>query len=305
MKKLQIASLFILLFAAFTFTSCDDETIDSAIDLNGDGNGGNGNGGNNNGSGVFFKADFSGSTWNAQNTAVVISGNTFTLVATRGTANEGFEFVLNGSTVGSYSANGNYVAFTPASSSFGYWGLNPANPSENTGSVTITSINTTNQTVSGIFSYKGYWSDTTVTNILPIIFTNGVFNNLPYVTQTASTDSFFANVDGASFVDNNIFVTTVSNVIQIKATNAASQNITIGIRDDVTPSPVAYPITGNVGTDVVQASYKFGTVALQAHTGSVKIISKTATRIIGTFSFTSSDGPNQYQITQGQFDVDY
>lgn len=300
MKKLQIASLFILLFTAFTFTSCDDEAIDSAIDLNG--NGGNGNG-NNNGNGVFFRADFSGSTWNAQNTAVVISGNTFTLIATRGTANEGFEFVLNGSTVGTYAANSNTVAFTPASSTYGYWGVNPVMMSENTGSVTITSINTTNQTVSGIFSYKGYWSDTTVTNILPIIFTNGVFNNLPYVTQAASTDSFFANVNGASFIDNNIFVTTVSNVIQIKAENLAMQNITLGIRDNVTPG--TYPITGNVGTDVVQASYKFGTVALQAHTGSVTITSKTATRIIGTFSFTSSDGPNQYQITQGQFDVDY
>ncbi len=298
MKKLQITSLFMLLFAAFAFTSCDDERIDSAIDLNG-----SNNGGNNNGNGAYFRADFSGATWNAQNTAVVISGNTFSLVATRGTANEGFEFALNGSSVGTYAANANTVAFTPASSTFGYWGINPAMTSENTGSVTITSINTTTQTVSGIFSYKGYWSDSSVTNILPIIFTNGIFNNLPYVTQNPSTDSFFANVGGVSFVDTNIFVTTVSNVIQIKATNAAAQNIIVGIRDDVTSG--TYPITGNIGTDVVQASYKFGTVALQAHAGTVTVVSKTATRIVGTFSFTSSDGSNQYQITQGQFDVDY
>jgi len=299
MKRVQITSLFILLFSAFTFTSCDDEAIDSAIDLSGNNNGGN----NNNGNGAYFRADFSGSTWNAQNTAVLISGNTFTLIATRGTANEGFEFVLNGSSVGTYAANSNYVTFTPASSTFGYWGVNSANPSENTGSVTITSINTTNQTVSGIFSYKGYWSDSTVSNILPIIFTNGIFNNLPYVTQSPSTDSFFANVDGVNFVDNNILVSTVSNVIQIKATNAAAQNIKVGIRDDVGPG--VYSITGNIGTDVVQGSYRFGTVDLQAHAGTVTIISKTATRIIGTFSFTASDGPNQYQITSGQFDVDY
>lgn len=301
MKRIQIISLFILLFSTFTFTSCDDEAIDSAIDLSGTGN----DGGNNNGNGAFFRADFSGATWTAQNTAVLISGNTFTLVATRGTANEGFEFVLNGSSVGSYNANSNYVAFTPASSTFGYWGVNSVNPSENTGSVTITSINTTNQTVSGIFSYKGYWSDSSVSNILPIIFTNGIFNNLPYVTQSPNTDSFFANLDGVNFVDNNIFVTTVSNVIQIKATNAGGQNIIVGIRDDVAPSVTSYPITGNIGTDVVQGSYRFGSVDLQAHAGAVTIISKTATRIVGTFSFTSSDGPNQYQITQGQFDVDY
>ena len=299
MKKIQVISLFVLLFSTFTFTSCDDEVIDTAIDLNGNNN----NGGNNNGNGAYFRADFSGATWTAQNTAVVISGNSFSLVATRGTANEGFEFDLNGSSVGSYAANVNHVAFTPATSTFGYWGINPTNANENTGSVTITSINTTTQTVSGIFSYKGYWSDSTVTNILPIIFTNGVFNNLPYVTVTPSTDSFFANVDGVNFVDNNIFVTNVSNVIQIKATNTAGQNIIVGIRDNVTPG--AYPITGNIGTDVVQASYKFGTVALQAHSGTVTVTSKTATRIVGTFSFTSSNGSNNYQITQGQFDVDY
>ena len=298
MKKIQFISLFVLLFSSITFISCNDEKIDSA--LNSDGSN---NGGNNNGSSAYFKADFSGATWTAQNTTVVISGNTFTLEATRGTADEGFEFILNGSSVGSYPARTNTVSFTPANSVFGYWGINPANTNENTGSVTITSINTTNQTVSGIFNYKGYWSDGSVTNILPIVYSNGIFNNLPYVTQNISTGTFFALVDGVSFVDTNISVSTVSNVIGISASNATNQNITIGIRDNVTAG--VYPITGNIGSDVVQASYKFGTVALQAYTGSVTIISKSATRIKGTFNFKSSNGPTQYQITQGQFDVDY
>ena len=165
----------------------------------------------------------------------MISGNSFSLEATRGSSGEGFEFILNGSSVGSYLAKNNDVSFTPASSVFGYAGINPANVNENTGSVTITSINTTNQTVSGIFNYKGYWSDGSVTNILPIVFSNGVFNNLPYVTQNPSNNSFFALVDGITFVDTNVSVNTVSNVIGITATNVSNQNITIGIRDNVTP----------------------------------------------------------------------
>ncbi len=297
MKKLQVIALFIILFSAFTFTSCDDEAIDSAIDLDGidDGNG--------NLTGTFFKADFSGSTWTAQNTSVVFANNTIVIEGTRGSNGEGFEFIINGTTVGNYLANNNIVSFTPANSPFGYLGFNVNNVNENTGSVTITSINTTNQTISGVFNYKGYWTDTTVTNILPIIFTNGVFNNLPYTNQIASTDSFFANVDGINFIESTITANTVNNVIRITAANTSNQNITVGIRDNVTPG--VYPITGNIGTDVVQASYKFGATALQAYTGSVTVISKTATRIRGTFNFTSSDGLNQYQISQGQFDVNY
>lgn len=296
MKKIQIISLILILFSSITFISCNEEPIDSAITLNNDDD-------NNNNTGAFFKADFSGATWTAQNTIVVISGNSFSLEATRGASGEGFEFILNGSSVGSYLAKNNDVSFTPASSVFGYAGINPANINENTGSVTITSINTTNQTVSGIFNYKGYWSDSAVTNILPIIFSNGVFNNLPYVTQNSSNNSFFALVDGVTFVDTNVSVNTVSNVIGISASNVSNQNITIGIRDNVTPG--VYPITGNIGTDVVQASYKFNNVSLQAFSGSVTIISKTANRIKGTFNFKSSNGPTQYQVTQGQFDVDY
>ena len=138
---------------------------------------------------------------------------------------------------------------------------------------------------------------------MPIVFSNGVFNNLPYVTQNPSNNSFFALVDGITFVDTNVSVNTVSNVIGITATNVSNQNITIGIRDNVTPG--VYSITGNIGSDVVQASYKFTNVGLQAFSGSVTIISKTATRIKGTFNFRSSNGPTQYQVTQGQFDVDY
>ncbi|MES2747671.1 MAG: hypothetical protein V4648_04800 [Bacteroidota bacterium] len=303
MKKIQFISLFVLLFSLTTFTSCDDEVIDSAIDLgaiddpNNPPNSGD----------PYFKADFSGSTWYADNTAVVITPNSFELVATRGAGGETFEFYLNGSTIGSYLANQNDVGFTPAASTYGYWGVNPVNASENTGSVTITNIDTVTQTVSGIFSYKGYWSDASVSNILPILFTNGVFNNLPYTTGTTppptGTDSFSTKINGTDFIDTAINVATVSNVITIAASNATAQNVTIGIRDDVAPG--TYPITGNIGTDVVQASYKPNGVALQAYAGSVTIISKTATRIKGTFTFTTSDGPTVYQFTVGQFDVEY
>lgn len=294
MRKLQFISLIVLLFSVTTFTSCDDEPIDELINLD-DTNPPPG--------GSYFKADFSGETWNADNASVIFSGNQFLLTATKGVGGEGFSFILDGNTPGNYLANLNFVAFKPANSTFGYWGINPVDFNENTGSVTITSVNTVNQTVSGIFSYKGYWSDTTVTNILPIIFTNGVFNNLPYTIQNAPNNTFFAKVDGVDFVENTINVTTTNNIIGISATNETAKNITIGINDNATVG--VHNITGNVATDVVQAFYKPSGAPLQAFSGSVNVTSKTTTRITGTFNFTSSNGPTQFQISQGQFDVDY
>jgi hypothetical protein len=91
-----------------------------------------------------------------------------------------FAITIQGSGVGTYQANANIIAYTPAGSQYGYWSVNTANATENTGSITITNIDTTNHTISGGFTYKGYWSDGTNTSIIPVQFTNGVFANIPY-----------------------------------------------------------------------------------------------------------------------------
>lgn len=297
MKRLQFISLFVLLFGFTTLTSCDDEVIDGDIDMTGgdvvDPNA------------AAFRADFNGGTWTADNTVVVISNSGINILAARGTAGEHFEIDLSGNTIGSYLTNQNDVGFVPASATFGYFAVNPNNVNENTGSVTITSINTTTQKISGFFSYKGYWSDTTVSNIPPIQFTQGVFTNLSYTTTVTnpSTDTFSTKINGTDFIDTAIDVVTVNNVITLTASNASNQKVTIGVRDNVPPG--TYSITGNIGTDVVQASYKPGLFSAQAYTGTVTILSKTATRIKGTFSFKANDGPTVYQFTVGQFDVEY
>ncbi len=298
MKRIPFISLFLLFFSLTTLTSCDDEAIDPEINFT-DGTD------DPDPTAASFRADFNGGTWTADNTTVVFSPGHFKLVASKGVAGEQFDFDLNGSTVGVYLANQNVVGYKPANATFSYLGINPANASENTGSVTITSINTLTQTVSGFFSYKGYWSDSSVTNVTPIQFTNGVFNNLPYTTTVVnpSNNTFATKINGTDFIDTSVNTTTVNNVIALTALNASGEAVTIGVRDNVGAG--TYPITGNLGTDVVQALYKPNNISLQAYAGSVTIISKTATRIRGTFTFTASDGPTVYQFTLGQFDVAY
>jgi len=297
MNKIKLILGIFFILTAFTFTSCENEPIDSAIDLDDFNNGSNGP--------VVFKADFSGATWSATTAQAVISGNFITISGVKANG-EGFGFLVEANTTGTYPANTNLLAYTPAGSEYGYWGTNFDNPDENTGSITISNINTTNNTLSGTFSFKGYWSDTSVTSILPVQFTNGIFQNIPFITQDQTGDTFFAKVGGTEFVDVDILTTTITvgsqEFISIGAQNAALNSMTVSVKSSLGTG--TYPITGNATTDGVQAIYDFNDTNYNASSGSITISSKTATRIKGTFNFVTNGTP-PFTITEGAFDVEY
>jgi hypothetical protein len=297
MNKIKLILGIFFILTAFTFTSCENEPIDSAIDLDDFNNGSN--------VPVVFKADFSGATWSATTAQAVISGNFITISGVKANG-EGFGFLVEANTTGTYPANTNLLAYTPAGSEYGYWGTNFDNPDENTGSITISNINTTNNTLSGTFSFKGYWSDTSVTSILPVQFTNGIFQNIPFITQDQTGDTFFAKVGGTEFVDVDILTTTITvgsqEFISIGAQNAALNSMTVSVKSSLGTG--TYPITGNATTDGVQAIYDFNDTNYNASSGSITISSKTATRIKGTFNFVTNGTP-PFTITEGAFDVEY
>ena len=169
MKNIKLlAGIFLILTV---FTSCNNEPIDGAINLD-DFN-------NPSGGSMIFKTDFSGTTWNGTAVQAVVSSNSISIGATKADGST-FTILIEGITTGTYPANTNLLAYTPVGSDYGYWSINLANPTENTGSITITNIDTVNHKISGTFDYKGYWSDATNTSIIPVQFTNGVFTNIPY-----------------------------------------------------------------------------------------------------------------------------
>ena len=169
MKNIKLlAGIFLILTV---FTSCTNEPIDGAINLNDFNNPSVGS--------MIFKADFSGTTWNGTAVQAVVSSNSISIGATKADGST-FTILVQGITTGTYLANANILAYTPTGSSFGYWSVNAANPTENTGSIIITNIDTVNHKISGTFNYKGYWSDGSTTSIIPVLFTNGVFTNIPY-----------------------------------------------------------------------------------------------------------------------------
>ena len=254
---------------------------------------------------VVFQADFNDATWNATSATAYVSGNLIRIQGVKANG-EGFGFIISGNGVGTFPAKDNIVTFTPAGSEFGYWAFNPAVVTENTGSVSISNINTTTKTLSGIFNFKGYWSDASVTTVPPIVFTNGIFNNIPYVVESPTNDTFYAKVDGVEFVDTNILTTifSVNNVelLSIGAQDANSNSMTITV--DNTLAPGTYAITGSIANDVVQARYQKDNVTYAATSGSVTITSKTPSRIVGTFNYITN-GTTPFTVTSGQFDVAY
>lgn len=298
MKNIKLITGLFLILTAFTFTSCDNEPIDSAIDLD--------DFENPNVGAMIFKADFGGDTWTGTEAQALVSGNFISIGATRADGST-FSFFIEANAVGTYPANTNVLAYQPAGSQYGYWSTNFGNPDENTGSVTVSAINTVARTISGTFSYKGYWSDTDNTSIIPVQFTNGVFTNVPYITQDQTGDTFFAKVGGTEFVDVDILAVSSDiggqSYIGIGAEDAALNSISVSVRNDLAAG--TYPITGSLATDGVQGIYESNSTQYTSVSGSVTITSKTANHIKGTFNFVGKEGSNTKTITEGAFDVDY
>jgi hypothetical protein len=302
MKKINFITYFVLLFSVFTFTSCDNEPIDPAIVIGGE------NPGENPGTTGVFKADFDGQTFTTNTTMAYISGGSIIMNAVK-TNGESFSMILDGTTPGTYPANPNLIGYSPAGSEYAFIGTHPTDENANTGSIIVTSVNTTNNTISGTFSFTGYWSDYDDDSVAPKQFTNGVFTDIPYTSTNPTGDTFDATLNGNVFNDTDILVAEISisgqDFISVAAENLNEDSITVSVRDNLTAG--TYAITGNVGTDLVQVNFApatedFGT---PASSGSVTITEKTATRIKGTFNGTVNIGDDTFTITGGAFDVEY
>lgn len=292
MKIAQFKPQFFVLFLATLFVSCVYEPVDGTVEPD------PGSGGNTSG---IFKADFNNNTWTAAETQVVISGNFIEISAIKSNG-EGFAFQIEANETGTYAANVNIVAYSPAGSEYGYWSLNDDNPDENTGSITITKIDTEKKTISGTFQFKGYWSDPD-TPRAAIEFKNGVFTDLPYITEEETNDVFTAKVGGTNFVSTDIMADEINDRIAIGAEDANMNVISVSLKSDLVAG-TTYPITINRLTDDVQASYEDENGEHVAVSGNVKIISITDDRVEGTFSFTTNDAI-PFNITEGSFDVAY
>ncbi|MFY7810489.1 MAG: DUF6252 family protein [Flavobacterium sp.] len=126
------------------------------------------------------------------------------------------------------------------------------------------------------------------------------------ISQNINNDVFTANINGVAFSDATISVlqTSINGVNFISIGGARSNdNITINVKE--TLGIGSYNITG-ANTDQVQAKYIITNPSYNqtATLGIISITEKTATRIKGTFNFTTPNTPTPYIFTSGSFDVE-
>lgn len=179
MKTIKTLFSVLVLTLAFSATSCDVEPLDSAIDINGGG-----------GSGTVvtgFTAKINGEDFVATSSSIESSysttslGNEFNISGIT-TTGKSISIQIINPAVATFPASFNISNLTLLQYTDTSLGTNGAFSSYNqttdvsTGTVTITKFDTTNNKVSGTFSFTAYNSTDTTTRSI----TNGVFNNITF-----------------------------------------------------------------------------------------------------------------------------
>lgn len=311
MKKIKFLITALIIIATFSLNSCGpDEALDGFVE---DSSNPDSNNPDTPATVGLFTVDFKGNTWTATKIEAAIYNNTITILAEKSNGESFVIGVIDGAISGMYPANINEAGYIPAGSEIGYWSVNNENQEENTGSIIVSSINTSKKTISGTFYFKGYWDDGSK---VPIDFTKGVFTDIPYTTENpvtgggtvGGTSAFYAKLDGTEFVENttNVAYLEASGVnpyYSIVGNKTNGDNIGIKIETSL-------PVGTHQITDTFESQVKISSiindVLYNSESGSVTITSKTSTHITGTFNavvknFTTG---NTKTITAGTFSVD-
>lgn len=182
MNKIKFITAFMLLFSMVTFTSCENEPIDSAINLDDFNNGGN----NGNTTGVYT-ATIGEDSFNAQVIQAEYSDSAFgPEMNISGVMQNGkvMNIQIINPIVGTRAANMEFstlLFFQYASSLNDVYSSVNNTTSTSSGTITITSLNLTTKKISGTFSFTGYGAQNSATQKQ---ITNGVFTNVSFEDTT-------------------------------------------------------------------------------------------------------------------------
>lgn len=336
MKKTQLRNWMLLALVVFSFTACDNETLnknDFVFDQEA----------NQAGEGQFiakvngtdFLAESASGIIGTVSNTMVISGiktsgeviylsienpdvGVFSLTSTSGGVNGGTYFPVNGNSFLSEGLNGG------------------------TGQLEITELDQDALTVSGTFSFTAVrvQLDANGDPILDsqgnplfetVTISEGAFNKIPYTLNddtgggnggggnggpTDPADSFFANLDGEEFVDMEFVAnqTVVGGVpmLNLIATTATGATIRIDIPEGTPIGTYDFETQISDGTDII-AIYNdgLGGDSLTPESGSITITEYgTVTgKLAASFEFVASDplqnpAPVVVTVTDGLFNVD-
>jgi len=290
MKKVTLLSVLFVMFSAISFTSCESEPVDPVLNENI----------GNNPEDAFFEVEMDGELFTAASTsaAIVNGGIALTGVNAEG---EAVGFVVTDVEEGTYE---NAMQFyTTAGQGVQYINMDPETV-EVSGSVTISEIDTQNHTISGTFHFSA-WANLQGE---PIVFTNGVFEDVPYtgdINPTPVGDEYFkAKIDGD--LTNFGLINAVQLGEQI-AIAGATAGESIDIRVPAGIEPGTYEISDDFESEIHATYMSLGEMnGYFGINGTLTITSVDDTAIEGTFEFVGEDlDGNTIEITDGEFNVEF
>jgi hypothetical protein len=183
-----------------------------------------------------------------------------------------------------------------------------ADSSQSGGTVVVSSVNTSNKTISGTFQCKVLRAqDNQQFNI-----TQGVFTNIPYTTQlppAPTTDTFNVTIAGTPWSAPSIIPNISSGSLEILG-NSTDGSRSVGLYFPQNVVPGTYTLNYMTGTYLGIYIPAPGTTLLSDTTGTLTILQNNTTtrRVRGNFQFPAIDLTGTtpaVQLTQGFFSVGY
>lgn len=179
----------------------------------------------------------------------------------------------------------------------------------NAGSLSISELDLTNNLVSGSFDFTG----TSPFFLATTELSNGVFNDIPITNSKPDNyagGSLSFNLDGEEFVPSSLFVNWVSLVgddVHLIFRKPGSATFIIQFKANINEGIATnFNIQANVGTAQIGPTGPNGTASLTILENDIE-----NNHIVGTFEavldddFTAGDNPQDFVITNGEFDVTY
>lgn len=296
MKQVKLTSLLLVLIMTLGFVSCDTEPVDPVFIENMPDEPVTGGG--------TFTVDIDGETFTAQASVAAIAEGIMTITGINNNGDSNISLLIGDIQEGTYDSA--LMTYTPsiAASDFSY--LSYDDDGNSTGSITITSINTTNNTISGVFNFTGYWSNSEE-EMVPVVLTNGTFTNIPYQGTITNPDGEYlkANIDGDDFSFNTLFAVTLGDKLSISGTIFSAQE-TLQLQMDQNIAPGTYTIGSNESGDAF-ASYNTPDYSFESVSGTLTIISNENGFIKGEFEFIADeflDEAPSIEVVNGEFNIE-
>lgn len=301
--KTKFLTTLVAVFTVLFFNSCSEETelLDPCVlsPCNGS----------------SFQVDFGGETYIATETKATFTTTGIEISGSKSNG-ESFEIFVDGFTAGTYSSDKVNISYWEnIAAEFDYANQSPEDVKN--GVVTITSIDAVNKTMTGTFSFTGYYTDDTGAPREPIVFTNGTFT-IPYTGTNPNnpnpnpTASFKADFSGQTFTTSMTQAVIAGGAMVIGATKPSGENFQLLIDGTTAGSYNADSVLLSYSPDMT-SEFSYANLDNDLNSNGSVIITEVNTinmTISGTFQFvghwSDSDDPRApITFTNGSFTVPY